>query len=133
MDLSAYQAIVRDALDALPSRLREELKDVAIVIEARPEDRPDGNPLKDGRLLLGLYEGTPLTSWGRDYSGKLPDKITIFLEPILRIARSEEEIPHIIRETVWHEVGHYFGLDHTQIRKMEERWRKGRKLLDSSL
>jgi predicted Zn-dependent protease with MMP-like domain len=126
MDLNTYQTAVREAIDALPPRLRAELKDIAIVIEARPEDRPGGNPLKDGRLLLGLYEGTPLTSWGRDYSGKLPDKITIFLEPILRIARSEEEIPHIIRETVWHEVGHFFGLNHAQIRKMEQRWRMNR-------
>ena len=58
----------------------------------------------------------------------LPDKITIFKEPIEQVAGSEEEeeVPRVIRHTVWHEIGHYFGLDHTHIRRMEERWRKRR-------
>ncbi|MFH1670907.1 MAG: metallopeptidase family protein [Patescibacteria group bacterium] len=119
MDTSAFEAVVREAIDALPPRIHEELKDVVIVIEDRP--RPD----QGGMSLLGLYQGVPLTEWGRQYSGKLPDKITIFRKPIERIAASEEEIPRVIRETVWHEIAHYFGFDHEQIRKMEKRWRKG--------
>ena len=121
MDTHEFEAVVREAIAAFPPRIREELKDVVIVIEDRPQQRGER-----GGLLLGLYQGVPLTEWGRQYSGKLPDKITIFREPIERVAASEEEIPRVIRETVWHEIAHYFGFDHEQIRKMERRWRKAK-------
>jgi predicted Zn-dependent protease with MMP-like domain len=116
MDPQIYETIVREALSALPAHLRGALKDVLIVIE---DEQPPSRP----GILLGLYEGVPLPAWGRDFSGKLPDKITLFRASIERVAGSEERIPAIVRETVWHEIGHYFGLDHRQIRKMEERWR----------
>ena len=120
MDSQTFQRMAMEAVAALPPAIRAELKDVIVVIEPRPE----GRNVRPGGLLLGLYEGVPLTAWGRDYNGKPPDKITLFMEPIEQVAGVPEEIPRVIRETVWHEVGHYFGLDHTQIRKMEQRWRK---------
>lgn len=73
-------------------------------------------------FLLGLYEGVPLTAWGRDAGGKLPDKITIFQEPIERIALSPADIPRVVRETVWHEIGHHFGLSEERVRQLEKRW-----------
>lgn len=120
MDSQTFERIALEAVAALPQHIRTELRDMAVVIRQRPE----GRNMRPGSLLLGLYEGVPLTEWGRDFSGKLPDKITLFMEPIGQVAGSEEEIPRVIRETVWHEIGHYFGLNHTQIRKMEQRWRK---------
>lgn len=122
MDLPEYDAIVREAIAVLPEHIRRELKNVVVVIEDFAPARADVQG-----LLLGLYEGVPLTAWGRSFSSNLPDKITLYRASIERIARSPEEIPHIIRETLWHEIGHAFGLNHAQIRKMEERWRKKRK------
>lgn len=120
MDSETYEALVREAIGALPDHLRGALKDVLIIIEDnQPPDRPG--------ILLGLYEGVPLPAWGRDYSGKLPDKITLYRASIERVAGTPERIPAIVRETTWHEIGHYFGLNHTQIHKMEERWRAGRR------
>jgi predicted Zn-dependent protease with MMP-like domain len=123
MDTLAFQQIAFDALDAIPPKLRAAIQDVQIVIE----DRPTGRNARRKGLLLGLYEGIPLTAPDRNYSGKLPDKITLFREHIEAYAQSEEEIPHVIRETVWHEVGHFFGLDHDRIHLMEKRWREKRK------
>lgn len=119
MEPQTYEIIAQEALSALPAHLRDALQDVVIVIENDPPRGHHG-------MLLGLYEGVPLSAWGRDFSGKLPDKITLFRSSIERVAESPEQIPAVIRETVWHEIGHYFGLDHRQIRKMEERWRKRR-------
>lgn len=125
MDPQAYQAIVQEALDALPEHLRDPLRDVLIVIEDRP--RPgQGIAIRKGQVLLGLFEGVPLTAWGRNYSGKLPDKITLFRESIALIAGSEEMIPHLIRETLWHELAHAFGFGHDKIGEMEKRWREKR-------
>lgn len=120
MELPEYDAIVRETLDALPEQLRTPLKDVIIAIE---EESPPGSG-----MLLGLYEGVPLTAWGRgDMNGKPPDKISLFRLPIERVARTPEEIPSIVRETLWHEIAHYFGFGHDRIRHMEERWHTYRK------
>ncbi|MDD4319359.1 MAG: metallopeptidase family protein [Candidatus Peribacteraceae bacterium] len=119
LDSQTYHAIVQDALGALPPRISAELKDVAIVIEDEPPPGRQG-------ILLGLYEGVPLTTWGREYSGKLTDKITLYRASIERVARTEEEIPHLVRETLWHEIAHYFGFDHAAIGQMERRWRNKR-------
>lgn len=122
MDQTTFEQIAWEAFDAIPPKLRAAIRDVDIVIE----DRPTGKNARRKGLLLGLYEGIPLTAPDRDFSGKIPDKITLFREHIEQAASSEEEIPHIIRETVWHEVGHFFGLDHDRIRLMEKRWREKR-------
>ena len=120
MDHELYEAIVRDTVDALPEHLRDQLKDVAIVIE---EEAP---PQKKG-ILLGLYEGVPLTAWGKGMGPQLPDKITLFKQSIELIAKTPKEIPALVRETLWHEIAHYFGFDHDKIHQMEKRWRERRK------
>jgi predicted Zn-dependent protease with MMP-like domain len=128
METAAFESVVREAIDALPPHLREQIKDVVIVIEDRPGPRLyENGTVRPGTLLLGLYEGIPLSAWGRDFNGKVPDRISIFREPIELIAGTPERISAVIRETVWHEIGHYFGLDHAQIGKMEQRWRRKRR------
>ncbi|MFA7682497.1 MAG: metallopeptidase family protein [Candidatus Peribacteraceae bacterium] len=123
MDPHTFTQIAQEAMEALPDHIRKAMGDVIIVIEDQPgKHRTFGR----GGLLLGLYEGVPLTKWGRNFSGKQPDKITLFRQPIETYAKSPEEIPRVIRETVWHEVGHYFGLDHQQIGAMEKRWQERR-------
>lgn len=122
MEVVAYQRIVNDVMRALPPKLRAQMNNVVVVIEERPQR---------GRRarLLGLYEGVPITEWGKGTGHvELPDQITLFTRTIEASADSAEEIPHIVRETLWHEIAHHFGFDHAEMRDMEERWKKRRRV-----
>jgi len=70
--------------------------------------------------LYGLYQGTPLTEREWNYGNVLPDRITIYLGPIERDARSDEEIEEIVLDTVVHEIGHYFGFDDETLYNIED-------------
>ncbi len=124
MDPKEFQAVVDSTVLTLPEQFQKALNDVMIVIEPFPAPRRG----RINRGLLGLYEGIPVTAWNRDYSGKPPDKITLYQENIELYARTPEEIPHVIKETLLHEIAHYFGHDHDRIGPMEKRWRQKRGL-----
>ena len=97
-----FERSVREALDALPGDLRAEMSNVEVVVEQEPAD---------GRPLLGLYQGVPLTRRGTGYSGVLPDKITIYRGPLERhYGYDRELLRHQIRRVVLHEVAHHFGI-----------------------
>ncbi len=120
MESAAYRRIARETIRALPPKLREQMRDVVLVIEDRPQRGRRRN-------LLGLYEGVPLTEWGKGNAViELPDQITLFTKTIEDVAQTEREIPHIVRETLWHEIAHHFGFDHDAMHDMEERWRAKR-------
>lgn len=119
-----FEAYVAEGIDAIPERFLSRLKNVAIVIADRPSAaQRAAHDLGPEETLLGLYEGVPLTERG-DYYGVgefLPDKITIFKEPILDEAEGDREATRrIVRETVWHEVAHYFGYDDPSIEMRED-------------
>ena len=99
---------VRAALDSLPPRIAEALRNVAVVIEDENPDDPD---------LLGLFEGVPLTERG-DAAGLLPDKITIYRNPLVESFPDTDELEDEIRINVVHELGHYFGLDEERIAEL---------------
>ena len=97
-----FEHVVQDALDSVPAELRERISNVEIVIEEEP---PPGQP------LLGLYQGIPLTRRGSNYTGALPDKITIYRGPLERLyGRDPELLERQIRRVVLHEVAHHFGI-----------------------
>lgn len=123
-----FEKLVTEALDELPEHIRQKMDNVAVVVEESPtsEQIKKGKIGKDG-LLLGLYEGVPQTRRGLGYNLVLPDKITIFRRPIEQIARTPKEIQDQVRNTVWHEVAHYFGFDDEDIQKLaKNRFRKKR-------
>ena len=92
----------QDALDSLPPDLRAQLSNVAIVIEEEP---PAGQP------LLGLYQGVPLTRRNSSYGAVLPDKITIYRGPLIRMhGRDPEELRRQVKRVVLHEIAHHFGI-----------------------
>lgn len=114
MTHSEFEKLVERALTDLPENIRRAIDNAAIVIEDKPS----------GKGFLGLYEGVPKTIWGRGFGQILPDKITIFKEPIEKVASLPEEIAQIVKIVVWHEVAHHFGFDEKEVKKLEAKWRK---------
>jgi predicted Zn-dependent protease with MMP-like domain len=97
-----FEQVIQETLDALPPELSSEISNLEIVVEEEPPP---------GQHLLGLYQGVPLTRRGVNYSGALPDKITIFSGPLERHYGHDpellrEQIAHVVR----HEVAHHFGI-----------------------
>lgn len=106
-----FEALVAQALDDLPERFASLVHNIVVVVEQEPS-REDLEGL-DGDELLGIYRGVPLTERSWEMPPDLPDQIAIFRGPILRTCESREEAIAEIRDTVIHELGHYFGLaDH---------------------
>jgi predicted Zn-dependent protease with MMP-like domain len=93
--------LVEQALDGIPARLGRMMRNVAVVVEDY-----GGSP-----NLLGLYQGVPLTARTTQYSGVLPDRISIYRLPILARCRTREDVVRQVRITVVHEVAHHFGID----------------------
>ena len=136
-----FEAIVAEAFTLVPERFRAKVKNVALLLEAEPSDevRKEQNLAPD-QTLLGLYHGTPLSERGAGYGvgATMPDTITIFREPILDKARVEagidpawgktetftesmkKRVKVIVRDTIWHEIAHYFGMDEHEVDAREE-------------
>jgi predicted Zn-dependent protease with MMP-like domain len=76
--------------------------------------------LRRDQTLFGLYEGIPLTQRGAGYNLVLPDKITIFKNPIVMFAPNLESLKKQVRHTVWHEIAHHYGLNHKRIHEVEK-------------
>ena len=103
MAAERFEELVGEALDSVPPELASLMDNVAIFVEEEPPaDEPD---------LLGWYEGTPLTDRGEWYAGVLPDRITIYRGPTLRMCETEEDVVDEVHITVVHEIAHHFGID----------------------
>jgi predicted Zn-dependent protease with MMP-like domain len=117
MDDKEFEYLVERAIETIPEEFKDKLENVSIVVADWPS-RYQLSKVGGKGFLLGLYEGVPQTKRGRyGVGGVLPDKITIFKIPILRISRTIEDVITQVRETVIHEVGHHFGLNEKEIRK----------------
>ncbi len=109
-DRRQFEKLVEEALDRLPAEFRRRIDNVAVVVEEWPRKETEHHASPDDGPLLGLYQGTPLGSRGTDYHLVPPDRITLYRGPILAICRTRDDVLREIRDTVVHEVGHYFGL-----------------------
>src|SRR5579859_3767016 len=106
MDEDEFEEAVDAALDRIPRSLSEHMDNVVVFIADRYEPGPHDDP---HTVLLGLYEGIPLTERDQWYAaGSLPDRITIYREPILDMCSSRDEVVHEILVTVVHEIAHHF-------------------------
>lgn len=115
-----FDQLISRAMDELPQEYIEGLDNVAIVYADDPDEHQrEKAHLREHGLLLGLYEGIPLTDRGAGYTFVLPDKITIFKNPILAVVSTAEELFEQIKRTLWHEIAHYYGLDHDRIHFLE--------------
>jgi predicted Zn-dependent protease with MMP-like domain len=119
-----FEQLVSEAIETIPEKFLRRLDNVAIVTAERPsQEQLKQNDIPPGDTLLGLYEGVPLIERGEFYGAGeiLPDKITIFKEPILEEAGADEaKLKEVVRDTVWHEIAHYFGYDDHEIEVREE-------------
>jgi predicted Zn-dependent protease with MMP-like domain len=107
-----FEMLVAEALENLPENIQKKMENVAIIVQENPTaEQLKQTGVRQGSLLLGLYEGIPQTAWGRGFGGNLPDKITIFQSPIEQFAFNPEEIKKLVKNTVIHEIAHHFGFD----------------------
>ncbi|MDD2731787.1 MAG: metallopeptidase family protein [Candidatus Pacebacteria bacterium] len=118
-----FEEIVNKGIKAIDNRFLKRLENVEICIE----DEPDSFQLekikaRKGSLIFGLYEGVPQTKrWG--YGQVLPDKITIFKKSIEEVCSSREEMIEMVKNTVWHEIAHHFGMDEKEVKEAENKRR----------
>lgn len=111
-----FEELVAEALDSIPEELARHIENLAVFVK----DWPTASQRRGHRgMLLGLYEGVDLTRRGPlSYSGVMPDRITIFRKPHLRICDTEDALRRRIAVTVVHEVGHHFGISDARLREL---------------
>jgi predicted Zn-dependent protease with MMP-like domain len=109
-----FDKLVEESMDVVPARFRGRLRNLVFVVEREPPSPG----------LLGLYEGRPETLRSTMESFVPPDRITIYQGPHERMCRSLVELRRLVRETIWHEVAHYFGLNEREVQRAERRRRR---------
>jgi len=116
-----FEEIVKEGIAEIPEKFLEKLENVSIIIEDEPtEAQRKKINLRKGLTLFGLYEGVPQIK-RVNYSWVLPDKITIFKIPLESAATSEIDLKELVKNTVWHEIAHHFGMDEKEVREAQKR------------
>jgi predicted Zn-dependent protease with MMP-like domain len=114
-----FESLVYKAVESLPDEFRDRLENIDIIVADRPTRRQLGTLNSDKHYtLLGLYEGVPLTRRSQGYGMVVPDKITIFQEPIEAMCRTDSEIVAEVRRVVLHEIAHHFGIDDARLKEL---------------
>jgi len=111
MERDKFETLVAQALDSLPSKFRERIANVAVIVEDRPPVEPEGG------LLLGLFHGIPCTQKSVFWSSP-PDTIFLYQRNIEAVCASDQDVRRQVRATLLHEVGHYFGLTEDELRNL---------------
>lgn len=116
MQRAEFERLVEEALEKLPDEFKDKLGNVDVVIEDYPSKDLSGVG-RDG-LLLGLYQGIPLSKRTHYYAGALPDKISIFKRNVERICSSRKDIAKAIKRVIQHEIAHHFGISDERLREL---------------
>jgi predicted Zn-dependent protease with MMP-like domain len=116
-----FREFVNEAYEELPDQFKKDLKNVEIIVQ----DMPDQEQTETLRLrrydrLFGLYTGVPQTVPGEDRA-TLPDRVYLFRLPIIRSFDTEDEVRQQVKDTLYHEIGHYFGIEEAKLRKLQRR------------
>lgn len=126
MTRSHFEKLVAKAVRGIPKRFRDEMRNVAVVVEDYPEpELLEEMGIAPPETLYGLYQGTPLPEREWAHGNVLPDRITIYRQPITEDCADDDEVIRAIGETVIHEFGHYFGLSEEEIEEIESRYWRG--------
>jgi predicted Zn-dependent protease with MMP-like domain len=127
MTRARFERLVSEAINTIPARFRDELRNLAVIVEDDPpDDLLDEMGIDPPDTLFGLYQGTPLTERAWDYGNTLPDRIVLYQGPIEDASDSDDDVVVHIGETLIHEVGHYFGLSEDELEAIEERYWRAR-------
>lgn len=97
-----FDEMVSAALDKIPDEFVARMRNLVILVEDFNEDSPE---------ILGLYEGVSLTERTFHHTGFLPDAIFIYRGALQQWCETEEQLAHEVEVTVFHELGHYFGIE----------------------
>ena len=123
MERKHFIQLVEEVLESLPTEFRERIHNLAVLVEDKPKQRrrPPGcaaeiRPTRPGRLLLGVFQGVPATQKSMFDLSTGPSCIVLYQKNIEALCRNEAEIRHEVRQTVLHELGHYFGMDEAQLK-----------------
>ncbi len=111
-----FVKVVEQALDSLPKEFRSRIRNVAILVEDFPPNQPPARPGQPKRLLLGIFHGVPTTRKSVFDLSMGPDHIVLYQKNIEAVCSSEAEVRQQIRQTLMHELGHYFGMTEEQLR-----------------
>ncbi len=126
MNRAQFETYVAEAIDALPDWVKGKLNNVAFLLSDAPtRTQREENDLGENDTLFGLYEGVPQSERG-DTEVLIPDRITIFMEPILDVYKREGDVRECVKNTIWHEVAHHFG--HGEEWVEEEELKRGKVL-----
>lgn len=115
-----FEELVAEAIDGLPQNILNMLDNVDIVVADTPTayQLEVAGSMEQGELLLGLYEGIPLTERTSNYGMVLPDKITIFQHALEAVCPNEEALRNEVRVTVVHELAHHFGISDRRLKEL---------------
>lgn len=115
-----FEKMISEAMDELPQEYIKNLNNVAVTYADEPtEQQRIRMKLRPYQTLFGLYEGVPQTKRGAGYNLVLPDRITLFKNPMLHATNTPEQLRAQIKRTLWHEIAHHYGLDHDRIDELE--------------
>ena len=112
----AFEIMIDDALEQIPSPFRERLDTVAVVAE----DEPPPGHVPPGQTLFGLFQGVPRTAWGAD-NAAFANKISIYRGPHERFYPDPVARASAVEATVFHEVAHHFGISDDRLRELQRR------------
>jgi predicted Zn-dependent protease with MMP-like domain len=116
-----FESLVTDAIDTVPEPYKSQMQNIAFFVEDEPsEQQRQKLGLRPCQSLFGLYEGVPLPARGGNSTNILPDRITVFRRTHELFASNMADMKKQVHNTVWHEVAHYFGLDHKRIHELEQ-------------
>jgi predicted Zn-dependent protease with MMP-like domain len=116
-----FEALVERALGSLPHQFKDKIRNVAVVVEDWADDETlEELGIEPPDTIYGLYRGTDITRRDSSYGNVLPDTIHIYQGPIEEDCVDAEEMAELVKDTVIHEIGHYFGLDDDTMEGIEE-------------
>ncbi len=120
MEEELFTDLVEKAVNSLPERFLRAMDNVDIVVKPLPSsEEKSASGTTFGRMVLGLYQGVPLSKRNSNYSRVLPDKITIYKNNIEKLCGTENEVVHLVRRTVEHELAHHFGFSDEQLKDLD--------------
>jgi len=126
MTKERFEELAQRAFDSLPEEFTSRIDNVHVVIEDFPPDDVLERGVRDRHSLLGLYQGIPLPDRNTWYGAAptVPDKISLYQQNIEAQSRNEREVEETIAEVLFHEIGHYFGMNEAEIRAAMKNFRR---------